>query len=320
MEKVSEQCALCGGVDCEIFRKFKSQPGASLLRCLNCGLVRAKPMPSDEEIAAFYEKDEIGQTMTSSDAAVSDCLLSIIEAYQPKGRLIDIGTWYGDFLVAAKKRGWNVAGVELSLKACEFLTTKHDITMIHGTVTDATKHFGRGSFDVVTMFHVLEHIRLPADYMKDVSSLLKPGGLVFLRVPNVDAIMFSLLGKHWNQLGLPLHLYFYSPFTIQAMLEKCGFDVVENRTLSCLSYNEVSELVRGTLKWLGVKKMLSALRTSKGNSGPRDQRQGAAASLAGALVNTATRPLFYATYPLWRYFEKTGRGSEILVVGKKTER
>jgi hypothetical protein len=165
------------------------------------------------------------------------------------------------------------------------------------------------------MFHVLEHVRNPVEYVEVVSALLKPGGLLVIRVPNFNSAVFSLLGGHWSQLGLPAHLYFFSLDTLCALLEKKGFFVAHRQSISCPSVNEVSELCRGTLKLLGLKKVLS--RRSRSKDGEGVSGKGRLVPILRRMLNILTQPLFYMTYPIWTILEKRGKASELFIVARK---
>jgi len=333
--KTDKDCILCGGSD---FSPVLVS-NINLIKCRNCGLVCVFPLPSEDEVMSFYSIGKI-EIPTSADEKNNRRFLKLIEEFRSPGRLIDIGAWYGDFLVVAKKRGWTVAGVEPNPKACEFVNSKYGIKMLNGTIKDALASFGNGSFDVVTMFHVIEHIANPIDYILDVSKILKRGeGLLVIRTPNINAILFSILGRHWGHLALPAHLYFYSPSTLKILLEKCGFKILHSSTLSCPTVNEVFELLKGFLKFIGIKRLLVSVNQERGitikNLRLENKLEGRRPNLemphfcldnGGKLIglmslkgviNEVTKPIFYMTYPLWYYFERKGYGSELFVIAKR---
>jgi 2-polyprenyl-3-methyl-5-hydroxy-6-metoxy-1,4-benzoquinol methylase len=274
-------------------------------------------MPSEQEIASFYSGDQI-EIPTSANEKHNKHFLKLIEEFQPPGRIIDIGAWYGDFLLVAKERGWKVVGVEPNKEVAKAVRQRYKIEMVVGTVIDAIGRYSKETFDVVTMFHVLEHIVNPVGYISNVSRILKPDGLLVIRTPNINAILFSILRKHWGHLALPVHLYFYSSKTLTELLEKSGFQILQSKTLSCPAVNEVFELFKGMLKLIGMKKLLAMMsqRNNRVKQHKATQQVGLMPKLKW-VMNNATKPLFYITYPIWYGLEKAGRGSELFVITRK---
>jgi len=312
--KIEKDCILCGSTD---FSPVLDE-NTNLIKCHSCGLVCVFLLPSEHQVISLYYGREL-EIPSSANEKSNRRFLKLIEEFQSSGRIIDIGALYGDFLLVAKEKGWKVAGIELNKKAAKTVYYKYNIEM-DGTVEEALSRYGEETFDIASMFHVLEHIVNPVEYISNnVSRLLKPNGLLVIRTPNINALLFFILGKHWGHLAFPAHLYFYSPSTLEILLEKCGFKILHIRTLSCPTVNEVFELIKGILELMGAKQLLAGIRRKSGT----DTKQNKAAQQVGLmlklkrLVNNATKPLFYATYPLWFLCEKTGRGSELFVITRK---
>jgi SAM-dependent methyltransferase len=159
-----------------------------------------------------YEAESAGRAQTA------ETQVALIQRYVGRpGRLLDVGCASGLFLRCAVKAGWDVAGVELSERLCR--TAKETLGSVAAIHCCALQHapFSALSFDVITLWDVLEHVRDPVGFMKLCASLLKPNGLLFANVPNLDSIQSKILGSHWPLL-LPEHLNYFSP----ASLRKCG--------------------------------------------------------------------------------------------------
>lgn len=139
------------------------------------------------------------------------------------GRLLDVGCATGVHLRQAREAGWRVAGIEIDPEAAERArAVTPDIFC--GDVRDAP--FPPGSFDVVTSFHVVEHLVDPVGALRRMTGWLAPGGLLIVEVPNVDGVGGRLFGRYWSGLDFPRHLVQFTPATMAAMVAKAGGRVV----------------------------------------------------------------------------------------------
>jgi len=130
-----------------------------------------------------------------------------------KGQLLDIGAGTGDFLYAAKKNGWCVAGAEPSEKATTIAAGK-GISLLENTESLADH-----SFDVITMWHVLEHVYDPENQIKELKRLLKPNGTIIIAVPNFNSYDAKHYGEYWAAYDVPRHLWHYSKTSIKKLFE-----------------------------------------------------------------------------------------------------
>jgi SAM-dependent methyltransferase len=144
-----------------------------------------------------------------------------------RGRLLDIGCGYGFFLREMKCRGWKVEGIEISKIGRQYARDKWDIHVYSQPLENVGLE--TDSFDVVTLFYVIEHVNDPLGLLKEVKRILKPDGLIFLRWPHSTPIV-RILGPFSKKLDLyhtPYHLYDFSPRTMEKMLTFCGFREIE---------------------------------------------------------------------------------------------
>jgi SAM-dependent methyltransferase len=148
----------------------------------------------------------------------------LVGQYQKKGRLLDVGTGFGFFLVEMKKKGWDVAGVEISKKAIDYARTALGLTIHVGPVEEIG--FPSNYFDALTGFYVIEHLPNPLAFLQECHRILRPGGLLLLRYPHTTPIKnFLRFFRIRNRLyDLPAHLSDFSPKIIQHCLEKIGFE------------------------------------------------------------------------------------------------
>ena len=150
----------------------------------------------------------------------------IAKAFVPwvgQGRLLDVGCAMGRFLRLMASVGWSVSGIEIDPEAAAHArkVTPH---IFHGDPMDAP--FAPGSFDLVTAFHVLEHLPDPVAVLKRMLGWLAPGGIAVVEVPNVSGVGGRVFGRYWSGLEMPRHLVQFTPETMGALAERAGGRVV----------------------------------------------------------------------------------------------
>jgi 2-polyprenyl-3-methyl-5-hydroxy-6-metoxy-1,4-benzoquinol methylase len=143
------------------------------------------------------------------------------------GRLLDFGCGGGTFLAQMHRRAWQVTGVDISSSAVRRIRSELGLNALVGTLPHP--QLRSASFDVITMWHSLEHVHAPRLVLREAYRLLVPGGKLILSVPNIDSLPFRWFGSAWFGLDLPRHLTHFAPATLQAMLEKVGFRVAPIR-------------------------------------------------------------------------------------------
>jgi 2-polyprenyl-3-methyl-5-hydroxy-6-metoxy-1,4-benzoquinol methylase len=140
-----------------------------------------------------------------------------------QGRLLDVGCNIGLFLNFAQKYGFDPVGVEINDDCASYGKKQFKINIINGKVESAA--FLDDSFDVVTLFDVLEHIPDFNSLLIEIKRILKPNGLLLIQSPNIDSIMASVTKSKWNWLSVPDHLYHFTPDTLIKLLVKHNYQV-----------------------------------------------------------------------------------------------
>jgi SAM-dependent methyltransferase len=151
-----------------------------------------------------------------------DISLLLSRAFPDRGKLLDVGCGYGHFIGIMESLGWDATGIEPSSRTVNY--ARHKGLHVIETTLD-TASFPENSFDVVTAFYVLEHLFDPLSALRKIFSMLKPGGLLIIRVPHTTPIvkMLDIFGIKNRLYDLPFHLYDFCPKTLKVLFEDAGF-------------------------------------------------------------------------------------------------
>ena len=224
-------CSVCCGSD---FVGCFHQHGNDFERCRGCGFVRMSQAPNYDDLDDHYRDDRSHgeQVYQQHDAFLKrfDKILQTIETKTKPGRFLDVGCSYGNSLIAARDRGWDVTGVELSLPAAEYGIKEYGLDIRMERLHEAG--YEPESFDAILMHHTLEHVADPDVLVGQVRDLLKPGGIHFQALPNYQSLKRKLLKHHWGYGITPGHLVHFGPKPLRRMLERCGFVVHGHTTPS----------------------------------------------------------------------------------------
>jgi 2-polyprenyl-3-methyl-5-hydroxy-6-metoxy-1,4-benzoquinol methylase len=254
----------------------------NLVQCKKCQLTFINPQPSYSEITKYYPDEYYvdareWNTQRIHVKELQKRLDYLMEYYDSDDRrkLLDIGIFNGSFVSYALSSGWDAYGLDPNIKAIS-LAKKivPNERLFHGYVQSSP--FPPESFDVVTMWEVLEHATDPSDMLKKVHNLLAPNGIILISVPNFNSLESRLFGKYWNGLDVPRHLYHFTPHTISKMLEKTCFKKIFLKTINASQILEFansitygSESLRNVLMSLGLyptRKGISLQETEKTHS------------------------------------------------------
>jgi 2-polyprenyl-3-methyl-5-hydroxy-6-metoxy-1,4-benzoquinol methylase len=184
------------------------------------------PQPSLENLGKYYESvDYISHTDSKRSlfekayhfvkSIALKNKLDLINSLQPdKGRILDIGAGTGDFLSVAKQNGWQTIGVEPSDKAKAIAKNK-GVSFV-----EKTTELENQSFDVISMWHVLEHVPNLDEQIKELKRLLKPNGTLIIAVPNFKSFDAKHYGNFWAAYDVPIHFWHFSKMAIQSLFQK----------------------------------------------------------------------------------------------------
>lgn len=231
-------CDLCGG------SSFKTiDATADVVQCESCTFRFVTPRPTQVEIARAYSAPNQYDSWIAVDAArlaLWGRRWSRVRGRRPAGRLLDIGAGLGTFVALAKQDGWAVDGTEVSETAVRYALQRYGVELRLGQIE--AMELGSGSYDVITLWHVLEHVPSPASTIARCHELLAPGGLLIMAMPNDGAAAYRLssarrtvrrlrgsLPPRYVRLypGAESHLSHFTPGTLRRRLARSGFAVEE---------------------------------------------------------------------------------------------
>ena len=141
----------------------------------------------------------------------------------PGGRLLDVGCGSGAFLVQMAALGWRAQGIDPDPVAVAS-AREAGLNVMQGTLDDLDLDEHAGAFDAVTLSHVIEHLHDPADDLRRIQRLLRPGGLLWIATPNLEALGLRRFGPDWLNLDPPRHLVLFTRGSLERLLRDTGFE------------------------------------------------------------------------------------------------
>jgi 2-polyprenyl-3-methyl-5-hydroxy-6-metoxy-1,4-benzoquinol methylase len=229
-----------------VFIKVKdhsvSNENFELLLDENLQLLKTYPQPPLDKLSKYYESDDY-ISHTDGKRSLFEKMYHFIKSislknkvklinsfHNTKGSLLDIGAGTGDFLLAAKKNGWQTSGIEPSDKAKKTAISKG--VFFQNSLSDIET----ASFDVITMWHVLEHVPDIEFQIKELKRILKPNGTILIAVPNYNSYDAKHYGNFWAAYDVPRHLWHFSKTAIKKLFEKENIELIKTLPLVFDSY------------------------------------------------------------------------------------
>ncbi|MBN2002117.1 MAG: class I SAM-dependent methyltransferase [Anaerolineae bacterium] len=281
------------GVSDEVFHVY---------RCQTCGLWYLNPRPTQDEIGAFYPYSEYRAEFSP---AIDDELSSFkrwnrryslqkvcrfVEAHYRAGTLLDIGCATGNFLAEMRQRGnWEVFGLDANLEAVNYARERFHLDVFHGVLDQA--HYSSAMFDVVTMWNVIEHLHDPCDILRQVHTVLKPGGALIFSLPNANSIDAKIFKSFWVGFDPPRHLYTFTIQTVKQLLHLTGFELVQHRHITGSYHSWTASALQFLARRYPKMKWLSKMVTSL--------------------------PMRGVLWPYLRFAETINRGAILSIMAKK---
>ena len=237
--EVVTKCLICTSPDHNLFLKvpnrFRLEQRFTLLRCAQCGFVFLSPRPDEQEITTFYEEEEYQPHQKKATSLTERIYQSVrtwnnkykrrlIEKYIPQNSILDYGCGTGEFLLEMKNAGWKTYGLEPADKAAD-IARQYGITLLDSLNQLET------TVEVITLWHVLEHIHQPNILLRSLKDHLSPKGYLIIAVPNRLSRDAQIFKSNWVAFDAPRHLYHFRPQDMQSFLNSIGFTIIDYKGL-----------------------------------------------------------------------------------------
>jgi SAM-dependent methyltransferase len=207
----------------------------SFVRCNNCGLCYQSPRLPWHKLAPYYEGDysaydrlvrEYPSPLRRMSKRVGVLKQRwFVERFRKGGQLLDVGCGTGLFLEEMQRnKRWQLTGLEPTTRAAHYMHEQLGIPVVQETFENA--HLPPESLDVITLWHVLEHVYAPRYTLRKAWQALKPGGFLFFAIPNYESLSRVAFGRHWVGWDVPRHLYIFPRPVVQRLVAEAGFRVV----------------------------------------------------------------------------------------------
>jgi 2-polyprenyl-3-methyl-5-hydroxy-6-metoxy-1,4-benzoquinol methylase/predicted RNA-binding Zn-ribbon protein involved in translation (DUF1610 family) len=235
-----DSCPCCGSTS--ISRKLRakdftvSQQAFEIYECSNCTLRFTQPIPDAISIGDYYQSDTY-VSHTDTDKGLVNKLYHLVRkrtltkkrrhvqqfTHLQTGNLLDIGAGTGAFVNIMLQAGWQVTGLEPDAATRQRATGLYSLQLQD---TPVFFHLTAGSFDAVTMWHVLEHVHELHAYIEQIKTLLTEKGKAFIAVPNYTSDDAEVYHEYWAAYDVPRHLYHFSPAAMKRLLQLHGLKII----------------------------------------------------------------------------------------------
>jgi 2-polyprenyl-3-methyl-5-hydroxy-6-metoxy-1,4-benzoquinol methylase len=228
------RCYLCESAD--IFDKFKVN-GYTISGCKSCSFVFVKEHLTTAELVEFYRQMGAPEVYTENENLKNllfyyERLRDMIEAKQSKGRILDVGCSEGNFLDVMQ--GWECYGVELEAEVAAKARKKYGDNIKESPLEETD--LPHGFFDVISLQDVFDHMPDPLSSLKICYDLLKPGGLIVIKVHNISCLYAKITGSKFYAILPPTHLSYFDQNTLGLALEKSNFSVLSNHFIAHIMF------------------------------------------------------------------------------------
>lgn len=230
MQKIN--CLICNSKKYNViclnrdYRYSLSKENFRLVKCTKCGLIYLNPRPSKKDLYKFYPKKYYDSSLGLIEKKFVEYLskqkILDMEKFKQKGKILDIGCGEGNYLLQMKSEGYEVSGIDVSPGACN-IARKKKLKVYCGELKK--HHFPNKTFDIITLWHVFEHLYNPSETLKEIRRILKDDGILIMETPNINCFSFKIFKGYHFHLDSPRHLHHWSKHSMELILNKNGFKV-----------------------------------------------------------------------------------------------
>lgn len=245
---MNNKCPWCGSDKAQINLwlkdDFLSKEDFHICECLNCGLLYTMPRPSKEKIGEYYKSEEYYSHQENKKGFIPRLYenvkkVNLKHKYElatkglTTGKLLDIGCGVGDFLHTAEAHGWQCTGVEPSEEAKAIARQRTQAKLMS---SEDQEQLPDASFDVITMWHVLEHVDDLRWQVTQLQRLIKPNGRIVIALPNYKSYDGQFYKEHWAAYDVPRHLSHFNRTTIAKILKTNDLKLIKTDKLKWDAY------------------------------------------------------------------------------------
>lgn len=211
-----------------------------IVECKKCTFRFTQNAPTEENVGPYYDTEEYVEHSDTSKGLVFSLYhvarkwmlnrkLHLIKKASSGKMLLDVGSASGYFLNHMKNAGYHVEGVEISEKARNLCKSKFNIETYDPRLL--IDHGLSHKYDIISLWHVFEHVYTYDEYFSAFNSLLKPGGKLFIAMPNYTSLDAKYYGKYWNAYDVPRHIWHFNVKSFNSFANSRGFSIVQKKRL-----------------------------------------------------------------------------------------
>lgn len=250
-----------------------------IVECISCGFKFTNPRPDENKLGEYYKSEAYISHSNIKKGFINSAYqlvrkytllkkLQLISGYYKTGKILDIGCGTGEFLNVCKRAKWGTIGIEPDDDARKMAIENHGLDVREEI---EIKRLESDSFDVISMWHVLEHVPRLNERIEELKRLIKSNGIIIIAVPNCASLDAEIYAEYWAAYDLPRHLYHFSPKDIESVFKNHGLQVFKILPMIFDSFyvSMLSEKYRTgktnivSAVWNGFKSNISALKTGK---------------------------------------------------------
>jgi 2-polyprenyl-3-methyl-5-hydroxy-6-metoxy-1,4-benzoquinol methylase len=249
-------CPLCNESRRTVFHQW---PTFAVNECSACGFRFIDTASPDYPKDAQYVYDEPGEfKVNSQQPHIQRRVRDILQFNHPPGRALDVGCGKGEVSLALAQAGFDCTGLDMKERLIRHLQRQQPTVRWMRAMTDELERMGE-QFDVITLYHVLEHVSKPIECLVNLKRLLRPGGLLVLEVPNVGGWEARLKGYRWHYYKVD-HVNYFRPNDLVRAAKMAGLQVVGVKGYQHFSHPQNvwwKDFVKGSLARLGFQDVIS---------------------------------------------------------------
>jgi 2-polyprenyl-3-methyl-5-hydroxy-6-metoxy-1,4-benzoquinol methylase len=278
-----ENCPVCNAssfspfLDCIDYTV--SRETYSIVQCNSCGFKFTNPRPEESDLGKYYKSEDYISHSNTKKGFINSAYqtvrkytllkkLQLISKYYKTGKILDIGSGTGDFLKTMKNAKWETIGIEPDEDARKFSIESNGLDI--RTEVELSR-LEEASFDVISMWHVLEHVPKLNERVEELRRLIKPNGMIIIAVPNCSSLDAKIYGSKWAAYDVPRHLYHFVPKDIEELFRRHGMKVYKTLPMMFDSFyvSMLSEryktgntnILRST--WNGLRSNLAGMKNGR---------------------------------------------------------